>query len=69
MWVGKVSREKAELREGLQRAQSETIVKKAHRVKTETMSGPVMWEQRFQEEVFGKPRFVAEWKKKVFALV
>lgn len=53
-----MSREQAGLSKGLQRGQGETPVKTAKRVNTGTMSGPVLWEQRFQEEVCGKPRFV-----------
>ena len=38
----------------------------AKRVKTGTMSGPVLSEQRFQEEVCGKPRFVCREEKEFY---
>lgn len=40
-------REQAGLSKGLRRGKSETTVKMAKRVKIGTMSGPVLWEQRF----------------------
>ena len=61
-----MSREQAGLSKGLQRGQGETPVKTAKRVKTGTMSGPVLWEQRFQEEVCGKPRFVHRVEKEFY---